>query len=192
VDKRVDIICIPIGISTCPDELRKAVEKAARERVLIFASAARGSGNIDTLYPARMHNVFRMFSTDGCLKISSFNPPPRNSTENFAVLGEEVAASTGKRPIYGTSVSTAIAAGISGMLLDFARQPDARTIINDEALRTKEGMTAIFKLMSRHDRDSGYYCLAPWILLPPDYTRQDRKTIRHKISWDILTALKHL
>jgi len=140
-------------------------------------------------YPARMRNVFCMFSTDGHLNVSKFNPPPSPFAENFAILGEGVSA--GKRRSDGTSVSAAIAAGVAALLLDFVRQGDASKKIHPDALervRTKDGMTALFQLMSR--RANGYDCIAPWLLLPRRY--RDDEDARERAWQTISEALLHL
>ena len=159
---------------------------------LIFAAAAGGISTDSVTYPAKIEEVFPIFSTDGQLRISEYNPLPIPGQMNFAILGEHVTVDSSQNPISGTSVSTSIATGVAARLLDFARQPDSRTIIDEESfkkMRTKKGMTAIFKLMS-YRSDNGYNCLAPWELLPPDHATQDRRSTRKEICQSILSALQ--
>jgi hypothetical protein len=141
-------------------------------------------------YPARMRDVFCMFSTDGHLNVSRFNPPPSPAAENFAILGEGVSARTGR--FSGTSVSAAIAAGVAAVLLDFVRQGGASTIIHPRALdrvQTKDGMTALFRLMSR--KANGYHCIAPWLLLPPERGYPSPENARIRAWQTISEALLH-
>lgn len=194
---KVDIISIAVSVDKCPDILKNAIKEATHNGVLIFAPAFAGGSNMDSVpYPAKMRDdVFCMYSTDGQLRISNYNPPPRISEDNFAILGEYVPVSSSNNPVSGTSVSTAIAAGVAAGLLDFARQPDPPTIIKDEDLRrmrSKEGMTAIFKLMSKYHNSGGYECLAPWDLFPPDHATQDRKTTRQEMFQTISKVLQRL
>lgn len=133
LQKDVHIIAIPMGWYTSSPELNKAVQDAAAENILIFASAATGQHghDIQILYPARLRHVFCIFATDGNGRISAFNPLPRPSTLNFAILGENVQLLKWKNEISGTSIFIAIAAGLSAALLEFAYQTDARKVIGE-------------------------------------------------------------
>ena|SRR5437764_10336697 len=182
-----------MGVHASSPEMNKAVQDAADNNVLIFASASTGH-DTQIPYPARLHHVFCIFATDGNVRVSNFNPPPRPSTLNFAILGENVKLRQWKDPVSGTSVSTAIAAGLAAALLEFAHQPDARKVIGDEGLRnmgSMEGMAAVFKLMSTYHRDNGYDCLVPWDLLPSDVSKKKPETTRRVISENISMALRH-
>jgi hypothetical protein len=198
VDQNIDIIDIAINLEKGPtnglDELKIAIREATVKGTLIFTPAYTRGGSMNSVpYPARMRDVFCIYSTDGQFRISNYNPPPRLSEDNFAILGECVPVGSMNRPVSDTSVSTAIAAGVAGMLLDFVRQPDAYTIIKDgdpRRLRSKEGMTAIFNLMSKYHNDGGYKCLAPWDLFPPDHATQDRKTTRQEMFQTISKVLQ--
>jgi len=191
LDCKVDIIAIPMGVHTISPDLHDAVYEAADKHVLIFASATTGQGGFDRQipYPARLRKVFCIFATDGNGMISNFNPPPRPSTLNFAILGESVKLPQWKEPISGTFVSTAIATGLCAALLEFAHQRDPLAVIGKEGLRcmhSMEGMMNVFFLMSR--RENGYACLVPWDLIPSDVTIID--TPRLTISREISMALR--
>lgn len=161
--------------------------------ILIYAPASKDNRN-PSFCSASVNDVFCIFSTDGRLGTSAFNPPPNPSEDNFAILGESVKVPSSEFRVSGTSVSAAIAAGIAAGLLDFARQPDARTIIDSrafETMKTKAGMAAIFRLMWDH-RGSGHQCLAPWNLLPFDHATKNRETIREEICRKFLKALQKI
>jgi hypothetical protein len=169
--------------------LEEILHKAIEKNILVFACAAIEK-NMPIAYPARMRNVFCMFSTDGHLNVSKFNPPPSPFAENLAILGEGV--SVKERRFAGTSVSAAIAAGVAALLLDFVRQGDASKKIHPDALkrvRTKDGMTALFRLMS--GKANGYDCIAPWLLLPRGRGHRDDEDARKRAWQTISEALLH-
>lgn len=194
VDNRVDIISIPAGLDMSSGRLQKEVERASSADILIFTAATNHSSTSTEAYPARMHDdVFYMFSTDGLLEVSSYNPPPSRLVNNFAILGEDVTVNPGEPPVSGTSVSTAIATGVAAMVLDFAKHAIAREIFGErdlERIRTNEGMAKIFELMSKNHKDDRYECLAPWDLLLPHHAAQDRQVTRRQLCLKIVTTLR--
>ncbi|KAJ5668904.1 Extracellular alkaline serine protease [Penicillium macrosclerotiorum] len=189
VNQKVDIISISAGFRTSPRDLREAVNEASAANILIFAAASNW-GNLDEVaYPARMKDhVFCIFSTNGTLKNSSrYNPEPRSNADNFAILGEGIELYPGREPVQGTSMATAIAAGLAGRILDFARHTDCRdNIEGGDIIHTKAGMTAIFKAISRSS--ANYDCIAPWRLLKMQWQgdrenrEKDREDVRKRIS----------
>jgi hypothetical protein len=136
-------------------------------------------------YLARLVNVLGIFSTDGNLKASQFNPPPIPSTNNFAVLGEDLVVGDREVAVSGTSYSTVIAAGIAATLLDFARQLNVPSIPSGEIVerfKTKEGVISLFQLMSRYHTDGRYNCLAPWELLSNVKSLDDPEAARAELG----------
>lgn len=139
--------------------------------ILVFAAASNWQNINGVAYPASMTDrVIGIFCCNGGLKNSrQWNPNPRNHAANFAMLGEGVALDSGVRLLGGTSVSTALAAGLAAKLLDFSRQPDIQSWMSKasrEKMKTKAGMSAILKEMSRNSVSEGYECVAPWEILP--------------------------
>ncbi|KIW14801.1 hypothetical protein PV08_07586 [Exophiala spinifera] len=169
----VDIISISAGFKNAPKELYDAVVRAATNNVLIFASAANWSFSSPAAWPARIPQVFAIFSTDAGFKNSrTYNPPSIANAHNFAFLGEDIRSSPEKEPVNGTSASTAIAAGFAARIVDFARQPGCRGAFEDVVQpRSHMGMTAIFKALA--NMDSEYECIRPLRLLDQARKRND-------------------
>ncbi|KUJ21421.1 uncharacterized protein LY89DRAFT_778954 [Mollisia scopiformis] len=207
VEENVNIINIAITLKesvalpemkVAMNNLRAAVDCAKMAGILIFAPATTSRGDINSIaYPAVMRNeLFCIYSSDGRLGISETNPPASTSDNNFAILGECVRLGTRKATVTGTMVSSAIAAGVAGLILDFANQPDPPKKLGEggfERLQSKEGMTAVFRLMSTYHKQSGYQCVAPWDLLPPGYDSQNeqfRTKTRERITRAIMKALQ--
>lgn len=106
-----------------------------------------------------------------------------------------MALDSSARLLGGTSVSTALAAGLAAKLLDFSRQPDVQTWMskaNREKMKTKAGMSAILKEMSRNNVNEGYECIAPWEILPADAASgiASREKVREAVCTIIKKAMK--
>ncbi|RSL82940.1 hypothetical protein CDV31_016889 [Fusarium ambrosium] len=160
ISKKVDIISISAGFKEeGHDELEAQIKMATagglEPEILVFAAASNWQNISGVAYPASM--------TD------RWNPNPRQNAANFAILGEDVVLDSGAKLVGGTSVSTALAAGLAAKLLDFSRQPDVQSWMSKlsrEKMKTKAGMSAILKEMSRNNVSEGYECVAPWEILP--------------------------
>jgi hypothetical protein len=119
------------------------------------------------------------------------NPPGRNDADNFASLGENVSVYEDKQPLNGTSVATPLAAGLAARILDFARHIDSRSAGCDEQqLRTRPGMRAVFKRISK--QDTPFRCLAPWLLWQHPSAPSDTQLSRERIQEVIKEALNAL
>jgi len=188
VEQEVDIISISAGFKTDVSKLREEVAKAAN--VLIFAAASNWGNTADVAYPARMKDhVFCIFASNAALKVTEdYNPEPRPNAENFAILGDNVDPYRQKDPVSGTSVATAIAAGLAGLILDFSRQADCRNSIDRaDLIKTKPGMTAIFNAIAR---PSGRFaCICPENLLKTNRPRGGRDVERENVRANISNAL---
>lgn len=173
--------------------MQDAIQAARCKSILVFA-AASNYGNIGGIaFPARLHlDVLCMFCTDALAKVSqSINPEPSpNRTHNLAVLGEVSLPKPGGGtiPLKGTSMSTAIGAGLAARLIDFSRHKDNQEILGKQAahLKSMAGMQSVFAKMARGKSGDGYYCVVPWNLLKDlggaETTRaQKRERICHAI-----------
>ncbi|RAH48752.1 subtilisin-like protein [Aspergillus brunneoviolaceus CBS 621.78] len=164
--RRVDIISISAGFAEHSPVLHRAIDQASNAGVLIFAAASNWGNRGRVAFPAR-HNLRTMciFSTNPDDQASSFNPEPREHADNFAILGEDLvhpADPTIRES--GTSMATAIAAGLAARIIDFSRHADNTTIERVGDVGSLAGMTAIFRFMSK--RDGSFQCVSPLRLLP--------------------------
>ncbi|KAM7210222.1 hypothetical protein V8F06_014394 [Rhypophila decipiens] len=156
------VMAMGVGLENQHDGMRDAVRSARNKDILVFAPASNMGNLTGIAFPARLHHdVICMFSMDARAKIShSLNPQPsRHRRYNLALFGEQVQLHEDGTLLSGTSISTAIAAGLAAHLLDFSRHVDSREILmrDEEALRTMEGMESVFVRMSRGGSDDGYY-----------------------------------
>lgn len=133
-----------------------------------------------------------IFATDGGNRIvREINPDPRPRAHNFAILGADVPIIEGREKETGTSIATALAAGLAGILVDFSRHVDCREAIpNRDLIERKAGMTAIFSGMSLGIRE-GYDCVLPMELLPDEIARKTRAEKRAYVREKLNLALRN-
>ena len=134
--KKVDIISMSFGWKDDSDEkLRAVVERARANKVLLFAATSNGGNRSrdGIAYPARAADIFGIDAAEVHGKPSRFNPVDMSRSQRLTALGELVRSSypanlpieesePGSRRMIGTSSATPIAAGIAGLILEFARQ----------------------------------------------------------------------
>lgn len=158
---------------------QKSISKAIRsavndhnESILFFAATANFGANEREMFPARHECVISIRGTNSSGRFQDFNPP-RNSRENtvFGTLGLEVPSAslsqeTGEVHRTGTSIATAVAAGMAGMLLGYMNSKSSKSTyhIVRNKLRTREGMLAMFESIASDSLHNGYLYVAPWRL----------------------------
>ena len=118
-----------------------------------------------------MPDVIAAYSADALGHPSRFNPSPDPDDDNFTFLGEDVesawpvALGEGpKKRLSGSSVATAVAAGIAALFLQFSGQESG--LFRRRGLRhlgTPKGMRKLFRYLSSGRGDFGY--VTPWKLL---------------------------
>lgn len=124
------------------------------------------------MLPADYSDVFCIHSTDGSGNGSSFNPTPRDSTINFATIGEAVESSWPKdlciptedpsvrtftKIKFGTSFATPIAVGIAALVLRYTSFY-IDTDLADE-LKKFASMQSVLKRLSNHRNGFHYLTL---------------------------------
>jgi hypothetical protein len=152
--KGMDIVSMSFGWpSHKDDELHKAIERVKAKKLLLFAATSNDSGRAGAsmAYPASADEVIGIDAADGFGNPSKFNPP-EGGDFRFAALGEAVRSAypvhrgvmrgeqtPGWRRMSGTSCATPIAAGIAGLVLEFARQ---QPMCYDESIESHLKMVA--------------------------------------------------
>ncbi len=165
IDCKVDIISAAFSFKDYEYEIDNAIRRAI-ERGIIVVVAASGMRGIRWI-----REVIAAYSADANGNASHFNPSPRYNEENFSFLGEDVESAWPvafgegpKKSLSGSSVATAVAAGIAALFLRFSRQESH--LFQPNALRylsTPEGMRKVFRYLSSGRGSHGY--VTPWKLL---------------------------
>ncbi|KAK6859590.1 subtilisin-like protein [Apiospora arundinis] len=171
IEEQMDVVCLACGFADSSQPLFDKVHEASGKMLILSAPTnERNAGEI--AYPARYDDVLCIFSTDGGVtKSQKLNPSKGMGIYNFAILGECIKTMSGEERS-GTSLSTAIAAGLVGRFLEFSRHSDCSPHLKKRSsmLKVKYGMTKA--LMAMTVEDSGFHCLKPWKLLPEDLKHQ--------------------
>ncbi|ETS77445.1 hypothetical protein PFICI_11319 [Pestalotiopsis fici W106-1] len=202
IDNNIDVICMACGFYGFDQALYDVIKEASR-KLLIFAAPTNVGNAGEITYPAKHHqDVFCMLSTTADVRLSQLNPTPSSLRGSFAIIGENIRTPDGGENS-GTSLSTAIAAGLAGRLLDFARHHACQGAIGDlmPRMQLKDGMSKIFEAMSI--RDGIFLCLKPWQLLPKtmrdqvpfknvDFSSEEIRKARSEICRDICKCLEEL
>jgi hypothetical protein len=180
--KNVDIVSMSFRWRDNSDtELHAVVERARFKSVLLFAASSNEGDRSETgmAYPARATDVFAIDAADVHGRPSKFNPPRvERKPVRFTALGEAVRSAypsdlkTGDpspdwKRLNGTSCATPIAAGIAGLIIEFARQPPlCMEPAIESYLKFVEGMREVLiKCCSQEGvNTSRFYHLKPGLL----------------------------
>jgi subtilisin family serine protease len=171
IQRKVHIISISWGIKDDIPTISTALNEALNAGILIFASASNSGANYPITFPARLHGIFCIGSSDGLGAPSTFNPLSKD--EKYSVLGEAVSGAcpkhlSDKRGYNskeqtvrqdGTSTATPIAAAIAALFIDYSRQ-----FMDGNAAWTYENIRKLFSNMSKSTVGQNYRYLAPWSL----------------------------
>ena len=174
IERAVDIVSMSLGWDDDNhDGLNKVLLEARAKNVLVFAASSNfGITRGRMAYPARADSVIAIDASDYYGNPSKFNPPP-GGRDRFTTLGEEVKSAFPKRlpnvesggwkRMSGTSCATPIAAAISALILEFARQPPLCLYPEIERrLKQTEGMRqALIATSKQKDHHSNFYHLCP-------------------------------
>lgn len=168
------------GFYSWIDIVKDAVDEALRKPTLIFAAASNNGTRKKVAFPAYLPGVICINASNANGGSSDFNPT-FDPSRPFSILGVNVPSTylstsmTHKR-MTGTSVATPIAAGIAGLLHEFALQTDPADESTDKMLKAQlnwlkgyNGIVEIFNLMAEV-RD-GYRNIVPWNFLSVDFER---------------------
>lgn len=176
-----------------------AAIEANRGRALFLAAASNDGENRSRTFPACHADVLCIYCCDAYGKPSRLNPGMYTDDTNLRTLGQYVRAPhKGKDTQWssGTSIATAVAAGITALVLEFSRQKgvQGQRSLDDvrDKLKTKQGMVDVFRLMQnpREFQQRSLY-LCPWKLLSTDFNRGDGIEARRDIAARIWRALSY-
>ncbi|KAH7303796.1 peptidase S8/S53 domain-containing protein [Stachybotrys elegans] len=203
----VDIISLSLSLGKSPDRtlVEGALEYAKSKGALVFASASnnRHDRELEIGFPASAGELtICINSHNENSERSPYSPLPQPGRANLAVLGQGITAAWKDNSMVvqeGTSISTAVAAGIAAIVLDYARQLKTRSMravwsydgqVERNGLRDIRVMKKImFDLMVNNPSTEGhaYNILKPWILFKTD---KPLRNLRGNIleDWEMLIS----
>lgn len=122
IDQKVDIISMSFAILDSTEEFQKACAMAVDSGIVLFCSTHDEGANIATAYPASFNDTIKIMACD------EFGAPTRNMKDgyDYTIQGIDVAAGVvpfleSDDRISGSSVATAIAAGLGSLMLSCDR-----------------------------------------------------------------------
>ncbi|KAF1957604.1 subtilisin-like protein, partial [Byssothecium circinans] len=137
IQENIDIVSMSFGWYDQDKHLQEVIEKAKDKGILMFAAHSNSGewsdgGRFGRTFPARADEVIAIDSSDADGRPSSFNPSFESPMVRFIALGESVRSAypinfpndgdeEGYRRMSGNSVAAPVAAGIAGLILEFAR-----------------------------------------------------------------------
>lgn len=157
--------------------IRSAIRRSIdlRNESIIYLAAASNSGSNDSeAFPARLNYVISVRATDSYGQFEGFNPPCHDLEKNaIGTLGRDVPAawksdhSATVKYSSGTSVATAVTAGLAAVLLGYVQDQSARETFNmvDSRLRKHGGMQAMFMELSRESQIERNRYLTLWRMM---------------------------
>lgn len=163
--------------------IARAITKANFQRddkILFFAAASNSGGNTKEMFPANMDGVISIRETNSNGAFSDTNPPVLiDGPAGLGTLGREVPSAwlssvEGEVAKSGSSVSTAITAGIAAMVLTFVGKGlDSEATLPRELERvwTRRGMISVLKKMSQNVGNRSYFISPQAFFAGKDYFR---------------------
>lgn len=153
IEHSVDVISISWVIKGEFEELRKAIEAATKKNILVFCSTADKGAWSGPVYPAGYDGTVRVSATD---KYGNFMPASDKGGVIIPVPGEDIPTygpsymgdDIKKGTVSGSSVATALAAGIASlsimMLLIF--NDTTKDSLKQSGFYTNKGMVGLLSM----------------------------------------------
>jgi subtilisin family serine protease len=155
IEQKVDVISISWIIKEPFPELLMAVEAAARNALVICSTADEGAWSGE-VYPADSESMIKVAATD---KYGNLSPKSDKCAVNIAVPGENIpafgpcymGAELAASKISGSSVATALAAGVASLallLLQVFNEVDGAKLRADGRFYTNKGMAQVLSRLN--------------------------------------------
>ncbi|KFY79163.1 hypothetical protein V499_01822 [Pseudogymnoascus sp. VKM F-103] len=156
---KVDIISMSFGYRKDNPEIKKAIlggVLSRSEKILYFAAAANFGVREPEMFPARFASVISLRGSNANGFFPDFNPPPREDeaivygTLGVDVPGASISRDGQQEPKSGSSIATAVGAGMAAVLLEYAtwkKQEGGDSEILRK-LKTQQGMLAMFRSLA--------------------------------------------
>jgi hypothetical protein len=126
------------------------------EEILFFAAAANSGVREPEMFPARLAHVISMRGANAKGYFPDFNPPPKpGEAIIYGTLGVDVPGASIHPGVYletksGSSVATAVAAGMAAVLLEYAslKCQEGQNSAIIRKLKTRQGMLSMFESLA--------------------------------------------
>lgn len=164
------------GYAEEQNDIRQAIRQILNDRdgrIVLFAAASNLGANDREMFPARHEAVISIRGTNFFGTFQDFNPP-RSPHEGAVIgtLGLDVPAAALSDVDYevyrsGTSVATAVAAGMAGILLGYtyASSAELETVEKvRQKLESRSGMQALFRALATPSIHEHYLYVTLWNL----------------------------
>lgn len=171
----MDVIILPFSLQghNHGNDLDRALKAAYIQDIAVFCAATEPTRNRNILHKiCEITMPFQIYSTNGDLEGSPFNPGPvPENHRNFAILGEDVppAAQHGTAwpripPLCfsGLAVSTILAGGLAAAILDYRQSLKTRGSFEGSPLRGQKLVSDLLDSLS--DPEGPYRNLSPYNL----------------------------
>ncbi|KAF4461013.1 ankyrin repeat domain-containing 28 [Fusarium albosuccineum] len=163
----VDIIVLPVRISSINKEVKAAIDIAYKKGKVIFTAAESMGFNSRRTFPANSPHVIGVHAVDGRGRDSGISLLPLRGDYNFSALGVAIKQSGPEDDQEGRYASCAgyaavIAAGAAATILEFARFNLKLDLEAQTWLCSTEGVREMLRSMSTNV--DGYNFIAPWTL----------------------------
>lgn len=174
---KADIISMSFGYTDKQPCIQEAIRKSidVRKESIIFLGAASNSGSNDgEAFPARLSSVISIRATNSAGQFQDFNPPLKRRHETaIGTLGCDVPGAWKRdfdgtaKYCSGTSVATAVGAGLAAVLLSYVQTQSARDGFKkvNRVLRTGEGMQEVFFELAQESLNERFLYLHPWRMM---------------------------
>ncbi|KAI0096442.1 peptidase S8/S53 domain-containing protein [Nemania sp. FL0031] len=158
----------------------KAIYSAVNRGKLIFAAAATRGSLQPRAYPACLPGVIAIHATDGYGNPAIFNPSPEEG-DNFSVVGMGIKSEWEAQAVFisGTSLATAVAAGIAANILDFGRTHLNKGLDRPGLFYSYPGMRYLLRSMA--PLRFQYHFISPWNIFRE---LSDDDIINPENAWD--------
>ena len=169
IDQHVDIISLSLVLFNGHKDLYNAVHAASRENIVIICSTADKGNNQQKVYPAQYleeKKIDCLIPIAGCDQYGKLTDWSTETKAKYHFLGKDVIARsvgvmTGSgKEISGSSVATAIAAGMASLVLACSR-----LALEEENYERKQQIEIFFeKMQTLENRNSELKYVEPAIL----------------------------
>ena len=167
---KADVVSMSFGFQDEIPAITRAITEATLHRggnILFLAAASNSGGNMREMFPAHLDSVISVRETNSLGAFSDTNPPvDPDGPAAFGTLGRDVPSAwlssvDGEVPKSGSSVATAVAAGIVAVILGFVRvgmaDPTVRLPLDMDRAWTRRGMLAVLARMSQNMGNRSYF-----------------------------------